>query len=137
MPDDERVRRLLLELLLEPIAQIIARPSEPANQSLVNEDAQSLVFDDTNLFQWSKYSGYDRFEGGLRANYGAQYITEYEKAFKAVAKHYRAYYVPFLLEGVAGRRELILDDNLHPTAAAQSIILENVWRELLPALNKS
>ena len=35
-------------------------------------DAQSLVFDDTNLFEWSKYSGYDRFETGTRVNYGGQ-----------------------------------------------------------------
>lgn len=35
-------------------------------------DAQSLVFDDTNLFEWNKYSGYDRFETGTRANYGGQ-----------------------------------------------------------------
>ena len=39
--------------------------------------SQSLVFDDTNLFQWSKFSGYDRFEGGLRLNYGAQYTANF------------------------------------------------------------
>ena len=59
--------------VFEPIAQVIVRPNEPVNNSLVNEDSQSLVFDDTNLFDWSKYSGYDRFEGGTRANYGGQY----------------------------------------------------------------
>ncbi len=63
--------------VFEPILQVIARPNEPASQSLVNEDAQSLVFDDTNLFQWNKYSGYDRFEGGARANYGAQYTMTF------------------------------------------------------------
>ena len=36
-----------------------------------NEDAQSLVFDETNLFAWNKFSGYDRIEGGTRLNYGA------------------------------------------------------------------
>ena len=59
--------------VFEPIAQVIVRPNEPVNNSLVNEDSQSLVFDDTNLFDWNKYSGYDRFEGGARANYGGQY----------------------------------------------------------------
>ena len=38
-----------------------------------NEDAQSLVFDDTSLFEWNKFTGYDRAEGGVRANIGAQY----------------------------------------------------------------
>ena len=43
--------------------------------SLVNIDAQSLVFDDSTLFEWSKFSGYDRFETGTRLNYGGQATT--------------------------------------------------------------
>ncbi|KAB1071058.1 LPS-assembly protein LptD [Methylobacterium planeticum] len=58
---------------LEPIAQIIARPSETRIGRLPNEDAQSLVFDDTSLFEWDKFSGYDRVEGGVRTNLGGQY----------------------------------------------------------------
>lgn len=58
---------------IEPIAQIIARPSETRIGRLPNEDAQSLVFDDTSLFEWDKFSGYDRAEGGVRANLGGQY----------------------------------------------------------------
>ncbi|GJD94244.1 LPS-assembly protein LptD [Methylobacterium iners] len=57
----------------EPIAQVIARPSETQIGRLPNEDAQSLVFDDTSLFEWDKFSGYDRVEGGVRTNLGAQY----------------------------------------------------------------
>ena len=41
--------------------------------SLPNEDAQSLVFDDTSLFEWDKFSGFDRSEGGTRLNVGLQY----------------------------------------------------------------
>ena len=60
--------------VFEPIGQIIARPNNVlGTTSLVNLDAQSLVFDSTNLFDWSKFSGYDRFETGLRTNYGAQF----------------------------------------------------------------
>lgn len=58
---------------IEPIAQIVARPSETRIGRLPNEDAQSLVFDDTSLFEWDKFSGYDRAEGGVRANLGGQY----------------------------------------------------------------
>jgi LPS-assembly protein len=64
--------------VIEPIAQVIVRPDEATNRSLVNEDAQSLVFDDTNLFEWNKFSGYDRFEGGTRTNYGAQYTASFD-----------------------------------------------------------
>ena len=63
--------------IFEPIAQIIARPNSNLGTRIVNEDAQSLVFDDTNLFEWSKYSGYDRFETGVRANLGAQYTAAF------------------------------------------------------------
>jgi LPS-assembly protein len=59
--------------VFEPIGQLIVRPNEVLPQIAVNEDAQSLVFDDTTLFNWSKYSGFDRVEGGTRANYGFQW----------------------------------------------------------------
>jgi len=63
--------------VIEPIAQIIARPNEMNPKLQPNEDAQSLVFDDTTLFEWNKYSGYDRIEGGGRVNYGAQYTLNF------------------------------------------------------------
>ncbi|TDX60916.1 LPS-assembly protein [Methylosinus sp. sav-2] len=65
-------RSSLGDLVVEPIAQVVARPNQSSIPSLVNMDAQSLVFDDSNLFEWSKYSGYDRFETGTRINYGGQ-----------------------------------------------------------------
>jgi LPS-assembly protein len=60
------------DIIVEPIVQVIARPNQSSIPSLVNMDAQSLVFDDSTLFEWSKYSGYDRFETGTRLNYGGQ-----------------------------------------------------------------
>jgi LPS-assembly protein len=60
------------DVVAEPIAQLVARPDQSSIPSLVNMDAQSLVFDDTNLFEWNKFSGYDRFETGTRFNYGGQ-----------------------------------------------------------------
>jgi LPS-assembly protein len=66
-------------LVIEPIGQIIARPNAPTSNLLVNLDAQSLVFDDSNLFEWNKYSGYDRFETGVRANYGAQFTLDMDQ----------------------------------------------------------
>jgi LPS-assembly protein len=58
---------------LEPIAQLVIRPNESKIGKLPNEDAHSLVFDDTVLFSANKFSGYDRVEGGVRINYGLQY----------------------------------------------------------------
>jgi LPS-assembly protein len=63
--------------VIEPIAQLIVRPNEVLPSLQPNEDAQSLVFDETNLFAWDKYSGYDRVEGGTRLNYGVQYTSDF------------------------------------------------------------
>lgn len=59
--------------VIEPIAQLIARPNETQVGVLPNEDAQTLVFNTTNLFALDKFSGYDRIEGGSRANLGVRY----------------------------------------------------------------
>lgn len=59
--------------VIEPIAQIYARNDEQYAGRLPNEDAQSFVFDATNLFDRDKFSGYDRVEGGTRANLGIRY----------------------------------------------------------------
>ena len=65
---------------IEPIAQLIVRPNEPAIGKLPNEDAQSLIFDDSNLFSVNKFSGWDRIEGGARLNAGMQYTAQFNRA---------------------------------------------------------
>jgi LPS-assembly protein len=64
---------------VEPIAQVIARPNETQVGKWPNEDAQSLIFDDSNLFRVDKFSGWDRVEGGGRANYGVQYTAQFNQ----------------------------------------------------------
>jgi LPS-assembly protein len=61
---------------IEPIGQIIVRPDIKDQGRIPNEDAQSLVFDDTLLFDIDKFSGYDRIETGTRANVGVQYTID-------------------------------------------------------------
>ncbi|MGE3065179.1 MAG: LPS-assembly protein LptD [Hyphomicrobiaceae bacterium] len=62
--------------ILEPTAQIIARPNRLDQRRLPDEDARSLVLDDTLLFDTDKFSGYDRMETGTRANLGLQYTWQ-------------------------------------------------------------
>jgi len=45
-------------------------PQRDGDRQTSNEDAQSLVFDDSNLFRVNKFSGWDRLEDGGRANVG-------------------------------------------------------------------
>ena len=52
--------------IVTPMGQVIARTSLGNRQAeLSNEDARSLVFDDTNLFEVDKFSGFDRVESGV------------------------------------------------------------------------
>ncbi|ATN33783.1 Organic solvent tolerance protein [Rhizobium sp. ACO-34A] len=67
--------------IIEPIAQIYARNNEQLAGMLPNEDSQSFVFDATNLFERDKFSGYDRVEGGTRANIGVQYTGTFDNGF--------------------------------------------------------
>ena len=63
--------------VFEPIGQIIVRPNSVGDQQEIpNEDALSLVFDDTLLFDIDKFSGYDRIETGTRANVGMRYTAQ-------------------------------------------------------------
>ena len=65
---------------IEPIVQLILRPSETQIGKFPNEDAQSLVFDDSSLFKTDKFSGWDRVEGGGRLNAGLQYTAQINRA---------------------------------------------------------
>ncbi len=70
----------------------------------------------------------------LPPNYGPDYTQAFERSYAELAKRHRTALVPFLLEGVADKRELFQPDNIHPTAAAQPAILDNVWKVLQPLL---
>jgi acyl-CoA thioesterase-1 len=61
-------------------------------------------------------------------NLGASYGRRFRDIYPALAKANHAELVPFLLAGVAGIDTLNQDDGLHPTAAGQRIVAENVWR---------
>jgi LPS-assembly protein len=64
---------------VEPIAQVIIRPNEAHASRLPNEDSQSLTFDASNLFSVNKFAGWDRVEGGSRANVGVQATTQFDR----------------------------------------------------------
>jgi LPS-assembly protein len=64
---------------IEPVAQVIVRPDETGIGRFPNEDAQSLVFSDANLLSLDKFSGFDRVEGGGRANVALQYTAQFNR----------------------------------------------------------
>lgn len=89
--------------VFEPIAQIYVRPDEQLAGRLPNEDAQSFVFDATNLFDRDKFSGFDRIEGGTRANLGWRYTASFDSGYKLQHIFGQSYQL-------AGRNSFATDD---------------------------
>jgi acyl-CoA thioesterase-1 len=69
-------------------------------------------------------------------NYGIEYASQFREMYPEIARRLKVPLVPFLLEGVADRRELFQPDQLHPTAEAQQRILDNVWPVVEPLVKK-
>ncbi len=69
-------------------------------------------------------------------NYGPQYVREFEEAFTETARRHRVPLIPFLLEGVGDRRDLMQPDGIHPATAAQPLMLDTVWKGLRPLLRR-
>ncbi|MFC4762410.1 arylesterase [Dyella koreensis] len=70
----------------------------------------------------------------LPVNYGPQYRDGLRTVYADLAKQKRTGLVPFLLDGVALDPKLMQDDGLHPTAAGEPKVLDNVWNALRPLL---
>lgn len=60
------------------------------------------------------------------------YVSAFGRMFAELATRNGAALVPYLLEGVAGDPSLNLPDSIHPNAAGQRVLAENVWRVLEP-----
>jgi acyl-CoA thioesterase-1 len=84
------------------------------------------------IIQASKRGGARVILTGIQMppNYGAKYTNDFRAAFGEVAREERVTFVPFIMEGVADKREMFQEDNIHLTAEAQPIVMENVWRRL-------
>jgi acyl-CoA thioesterase-1 len=63
----------------------------------------------------------------LPPNYGKFYTQQFYLTYTELAEKYHLPLVPFLLEGVATRPELMQEDGIHPKANAQQQVLDNVW----------
>ena len=70
-------------------------------------------------------------------NYGQRYGEQFAATFSALAEQNHLPLVPFLLQDVALDPALMQEDGMHPNAAGEPIVLENVWPHLKPLLNKN
>lgn len=69
-------------------------------------------------------------------NYGPDYSERFFAMFSKLAQQYKLPLVPFFLDGVVQRQDWFQDDRIHPVAAAQPTLLDNVWPKLEPLLKR-
>ena len=60
-------------------------------------------------------------------NYGTAYSKAFENNYKIVSQQYKVKLLPFFLEGVAGKKDLVQNDQIHPNAKAQPILLNTAY----------
>lgn len=72
----------------------------------------------------------------LPPNYGTAYLDRFRDTYEAVADAHEVAFLPRILEGFEDRRDLMLDDQIHPNEAGQAVILDNVWSHLEPLLQQ-
>jgi acyl-CoA thioesterase I len=87
------------------------------------------------MIEMSRQAGADVVLTGIQIppNYGLEYARDFRDLYPALAKLYGLPLVPFLLDGIAENLDMFQADRLHPIAAAQPRIVQNV----MPALNKA
>lgn len=65
---------------------------------------------------------------------GSDYQREFMMAFPDLADEHDVEFLPFLLDGVAAKKELNQPDGIHPNAEGEKIMTENVYKALKPML---
>jgi acyl-CoA thioesterase-1 len=107
-----------------------------ANDGLRGTPLQVMEQNLRRMVELSQAAGAEVILIGIRIppNYGPQYTQRFYSIYPDLAQEYQLPLVPFLLEGVALKPQLMQSDGLHPTAAAQPILLQTVWPHLVPLL---
>ena len=92
----------------------------------------------TNMIQQSQRIGARVLLAGIKLppNYGTTYLEKFESMYADLANEFDTLLVPFFMEGVAMRPDLLQADNIHPNEKGQPVLLENVWTILEPVLSR-
>ena len=90
------------------------------------------------MIEQSKRSGAKVLLIGMKIppNYGLKYSQSFKQKYQQLSQELKVPRVPFMLQGMENRPELIQDDGLHPNVQGQPIILENIWPQLKLILKK-
>lgn len=118
-----------LPVLLEQVHPELVIIELGGNDGLRGLPAANMQQNLSAMVEQSRASGADVILLGMRIppNYGPRYNDAFEQVFVDLSQSLDVPLVPFLLEGVGTVPELMLDDGIHPGAAAQPLLLDNAW----------
>ncbi len=106
------------------------------NDGLRGLPIQSLEDNLQAMIDQIKQHGADVLLVGIQIppNYGPRYTEPFAQVFPTLAERESLPLVPFLIDGIAQKAELMQNDGIHPRAEAQPMIVDNVWPVLEPLL---
>jgi len=109
-----------------------------ANDGLRGLPIPEMTANLNTIIQQSKKSGAKILLVGMRIppNYGPRYTTNFSQSYVNLSQKHNIPLVPFMLDNIAAKANLIQDDGLHPNAIAQPLVLENIWPHLKQLLKK-
>lgn len=119
----------------EPAVVIIELGGNDALRGLDLNSSQSNL---QTIASASKQAGARLLVLGMQVppNYGPAYTEQFAAIFKDVADKHQAALVPFFLVDIAQDDQFFQPDGIHPTQAAQPVLLKTMWDELLALLKK-
>jgi acyl-CoA thioesterase I len=106
------------------------------NDALRGQPPQMIQKNLAQLIQLSQKSKASvlLFDMKIPPNYGTAYSKAFENNYKVLSQQYKIKLVPFFLEGVAGNKNLMQNDLIHPNTQAQPKLLENAYPSIKGAL---
>lgn len=124
-----------------PRALALHHPAIVIIQLGANDGLRGLPVDELranleHMIDLGRRAGARAVLAGIRipSNYGPRYTEGFFAVYGELARSRDVALVPFMLEGIALRDDLFLEDRIHPNAAAQPTLLDNVWPALEPLL---
>jgi acyl-CoA thioesterase-1 len=127
----ELLRRKKIDVLIIALGINDAFRGVPVEQ--VRSNLQAII-DQTR----ARHPGVSIIIAGMQLPLAASdgYVRAFGELFGALAEKNHTALIPYLLAGVGGDSDLNQPDLVHPNAAGQRILAENVWRVLEPILRK-
>ena len=89
------------------------------------------------LIRYSQQGGALVLLAGIKLppNYGSAYLQQFESMYPDLAREYNTLLVPFFMDGVVFKPDLLQADGIHPNEKGQPVLLENIWEVLGPELD--